>query len=125
MKTSPSILIVHDNALLRAFERPTSEKPSTERMGHYLENAVGARFIEAGWETYYWKDKNHEFDFIVLGPNGEKWAVEVKSKAPSENELKGLNYFRRTHPEFEPILICPEEIQSSKMRSLLASDNFQ
>ena len=74
-RASPPKLIVHDNALIRAFERPATDRPSPERMGHYLENAVGARFIEAGWDTFYWKDKNNEVDFIVLGPRGEKWAV--------------------------------------------------
>jgi predicted AAA+ superfamily ATPase len=109
-RASPPKLIVHDNGLIRAFERPISETPKHDRMGHYLENAVGARFIEAGWETYYWKDKTHEVDFIVLGPGGEKWAVEVKSGVPTPGELKGLAYFCRQHPDFKACVVCPQTL---------------
>jgi predicted AAA+ superfamily ATPase len=80
-------------------------------MGFYLENLVGARFIEAVWETYYWKDKNHEVDFIVLGRGGEKFAVEVKAAPPSMSELKSLIKFCRAQTEFTPVVICPDEIK--------------
>ena len=119
-RSSPPKLIVHDNALIRAFERPISQAPKPERMGQYLENAVGARFIEAGWETYYWKDKSHEVDFIVLGPEGEKWAVEVKSSVPAQSELKGLFYFCRQHPEFEACVVCPNPVEINGVKWLPA-----
>lgn len=109
-RSSPPKLIVHDNALIRAFERPIVQVPPRERMGFYLENIIGARFIEAGWETYYWKDKSHEVDFIVLGPGGEKWAVEVKSSVPTPAELKGLFYFCRQHPGFKACVVCPDSV---------------
>ncbi len=115
-RASPPKLIVHDNALIRAFERPISQSPSLERMGFYLENAVGARFIESGWDTFYWKDKNYEVDFIVFGPNGERWAVEVKSSVPSSVEIKGLIHFCRQHPEFEACVVSPEPIQIPGVR---------
>ncbi len=109
-RSSPPKLIVHDNALIRAFERPIDQTPSQERLGFYLENAVGARFIEAGWETYYWKDKSHEVDFIVLGPKGEKYAVEVKLGVPKKTDLKGLFYFCRQHPEFLACVVSPQPV---------------
>jgi predicted AAA+ superfamily ATPase len=98
-------LIVHDNGLIHAFERPITEKISAEKLGHYFENAVGARLIEAGWETCYWKDRDAEVDFVVLGPNGEKWAVEVKSSKVAERELKGTLRFCDIYPEFTPVLV--------------------
>ena len=103
-KSSPK-LIVHDNALLRAFTRPIGEKISSEMQGRYFENCIGARFIEAGWDTYYWKDRDLEVDFVVIGPQNEKWAVEVKSAPASETELRGLKKFISLFPEFKPFLI--------------------
>lgn len=102
-KSSPK-LIVHDNGLIRAFQRPI-QRLSPEDFGHFFENAVGARFIESGWKTSYWKERDLEVDFIVLGPGGEKWAVEVKSTDTTKAELKGLMVFCERHPGFEPCLI--------------------
>lgn len=102
---SPPKLIVHDNALVRSFERPLVRTLSKDRQGWYLENAVGARFLESGWETYYWKDRDLEVDFVVLGPQGEKWAVEVKSGEVKDVDLRGLKEFCRRNKEFEPVLL--------------------
>jgi predicted AAA+ superfamily ATPase len=117
-RLSPPKLIVHDNALIRAFERPIFTRPSSERIGFYLENTVGARFIEAGWDTFYWKDRNLEVDFIVLGPQGQKWAVEVKVSPPDPSELKGLEMFGRRNPEFESCVVCPAPVSIPGIRHL-------
>lgn len=39
-KSSPKV-IVHDNALIRAFERPIEGPLPPERFGRYFENGVG------------------------------------------------------------------------------------
>lgn len=104
-KSSPKI-IIHDNALLKAFERPITGPLDPDKLGRYFENTVGARFIEAGWQTFYWKDRDHEVDFVVLGPGGEKWAIEVKLSSPSESELKGLREFTKLYPDFKACLLC-------------------
>lgn len=98
-------LITHDNALCRAFERPVVENIAIEKLGRYFENAVGARFIEAGWDTYYWKHRDSEVDFVVIGPENQKWAVEVKTGKTSLAELQGLFQFCKEHTEFKPRLI--------------------
>ena len=98
-------LIIHDNALCRAFERPVAEDIDANRFGRYLENSVGARFIEAGWDTYYWKHRDFEVDFVVIGPENQKWAIEVKAGKTSLVELRGLFEFCKEHTEFEPRLI--------------------
>ena len=103
-KSSPK-LIIHDNGLMRAFERPIGKLLSPDRLGRYFENIVGARFIEAGWKTYYWKDRDKEVDYVVVGPNNEKWAIEVKSAQCSTEKFKGLEAFCRSHPEFEPRIL--------------------
>lgn len=105
-KRSSPKLIVHDNGLIRAFERPITQKISAEKFGRYFENAIGARFLEAGWKTYYWKDRDLEVDFVVIGPNGEKWAVEVKTSLTNEKELKGLRKFCSENSDFLPQLIA-------------------
>ena len=103
-KSSPK-LVVHDNGLMRAFERPIGDPLPPGRLGRYFENIVGARFIEAGWKTYYWKDRTKEVDYVVIGPKNEKWAIEVKSTQCSPEDLKGLEAFCRIYPDFEPKII--------------------
>ena len=132
-KRSSPKLIVHDNALIRAFQRPIHENLSPETYGRYLENAIGARFIEAGWETYYWKERNHEVDFIVIGPDNQKWAIEVKGTATNPKQLKSLLEFCKHYNDFEPYLISPIEqkiadinyLSAEKALSLSRSKKFQ
>jgi uncharacterized protein len=119
-RQSPPKLIVHDNALIRAFERPVGSRPDLDRLGFYFENAIGARFIEAGWDTFYWKDRNFEVDFIVIGPNNEKWAVEVKLNPPSNDDLRGLKQFCQNHPDFKPVVICSKLFATSEVLVLTA-----
>lgn len=105
-KSSPK-LIVHDNALIRAFTRPIQGPIDSETRGRYLENCVGARLIEAGWETYYWKDRDFEVDFVAVGPRNEKYAIEVKTSETNEKELKGLFKFCSLYPDFTAVLVSP------------------
>lgn len=104
-KRSAPKLIVHDNGLMRALERPIHTRLNADQFGHYFENAIGARLIEAGWETYYWNERTLEVDFIAIGPNGQKLAIEVKSSSTSEKNLHGLREFCKRHRDFEPCLI--------------------
>jgi predicted AAA+ superfamily ATPase len=103
-KSSPK-LVVHDNALVRSFERPIQGMLSGERLGRYFENAVAARFLEAQWDTFYWNQGAQEVDLIVLGPSGEKLAIEVKLGSVARGELSGLFKFCREHPDFRPCLV--------------------
>jgi predicted AAA+ superfamily ATPase len=111
-------LIVHDNGLCRAFERPVTGDLTPERFGRYLENAVGARLIEAGWETYYWKHRDDEVDFVAIGPENQRWAIEVKQSRTTASELKGLFRFCSQNPEFEPCLLSLTEQKIDGVRIL-------
>ncbi|MES2663244.1 MAG: DUF4143 domain-containing protein [Pseudomonadota bacterium] len=113
-RSSPK-LIIHDNAFMRAFEIPIYAPLSPEKKGRYFENAVGARFIEAGWQVFYWKDRDHEADFVVLGPQGQKWAIEVKSSNYESKDLNGIRKFCSIHPDFSPRVICLTECQVSEI----------
>lgn len=121
-RASSPKLIVHDNALLRAFERPIEKPIPPDRWGHYFENAVGARLVEAGFDTYYWTDRDVEVDFVVVGPNDEHWAVEVKSSVTSRSELKNIFYFCKKFPMFEPILISQIGQQLDGVKSIPAEE---
>lgn len=111
-------LIVHDNSLIRAFERPVSAPLSSQRFGHYFENCIGARFLEAGWDVFYWRDRDLEVDYVVLGPNGEHWAVEVKAGRLDEKDLRGLNMFCKRYPHFKPHLLSLQGHEVDSVQSL-------
>lgn len=115
-------LIVHDNALCRAFERPVIEDIDAVKFGRYFENTVGARFIEAGWDTYYWKHRDFEVDFVVVGPENQKWAIEVKTGKTTLAELRGLFEFCKEHPQFEPRLISLVDQEINGVSSLNPRD---
>lgn len=120
-QSSPK-LIVHDNALLRAFERPINAPLPTERLGRYFENLVGARFIESGWDVFYWKERALEVDFVVRGPQGQAWAIEVKYGATARSELRGVFQFVERHPEFEPCLVSLVDQRIEGVRTLPVGD---
>lgn len=105
VKRSPPKIIIHDNALLRAFHRPVASKITSELLGHYFENLVGARLIQSGADVYYWTDRAKEVDFVVITPDNEHLAIEVKSGPTNLSELSSLLSFVKGHPKFRPVLI--------------------
>ena len=120
-KSSPK-LIMHDNALLRAFERPITAPLKAERLGRYFENAIGARFLEAGWETFYWRHRHHEVDFVVIGPLNQRYAVEVKTAPTDLKGLAGVFEFCKIHPDFEPRLVSLHDQKISGVETLAVAD---
>ncbi len=120
-KSSPK-LIMHDNALLRAFERPITAPLKAERLGRYFENAIGARFLEAGWETFYWRHRHHEVDFVVIGPLNQRYAVEVKTSPTDLRELGGVFEFCKIHPDFEPRLVSLHDQKIPGVETLAVAD---
>ena len=117
-KSSPPKLIIHDNSLIRCFEKPIQQDIPNTRLGFYLENAVGARLIESGWDTFYWKDRKLEVDFITIGPLNQKWAIEVKTSKPKKEDLIGLFTFCELNPEFTPCVACLEEVRIDGIKYL-------
>jgi predicted AAA+ superfamily ATPase len=122
VKKSIPKIIVHDNALMRALERPVEAQISQQRLGRYFENTIGARFVEAGWLSSYWNERQNEVDFVVQGPGGEKWAIEVKCGAVDESDLKGLRKFCGCYPDFEPCLISLIGQKIKGVKSLAVED---
>jgi predicted AAA+ superfamily ATPase len=104
-KRSSPKLLMHDNSLCRAFMRPADAPLDPDTFGHYFENTVGARLVEAGWNVDYWQQAHADVDFVVRGPNNEHFAIEVKSGETTNGELLGLRKFCAEHKQFEPCLV--------------------
>ena len=52
-----------------------------------------------------WKHLDLEVGYVVRGPAGENWAVEVKTGAATKGELRGLRALCHQYREFEPCLV--------------------
>ncbi len=120
-KSSPK-LIVHDNSFMKSFQRSIEMPIHADERGRYFENSIGARFIEVGWDTYYWKNRQLEVDYVVIGPNNEHWAVEVKTTATHRSQLDGLFKFCEQYPNFEPVLVSLVDQQVDDVRTISGSD---
>jgi predicted AAA+ superfamily ATPase len=120
-KSSPK-LIIHDNGLIRAFRRPVKDSIDEIALGRYFENLIGARLLEAGWDIFYWKERQQEVDFVALGPKGERWAIEVKTSKTTEKELAGLKKFCELNPDFEPCLLSLIEQKFADIKSLAVEE---
>ena len=42
---------------------------------------------------------------MVIGPDNQRYAIEVKTGRTSHEEIKGLLAFRTMHPDFTPCLV--------------------
>lgn len=122
LKKSPPKILINDNGLIRAFLRPPTMPLSSELLGRFFENCVGAKLKDKGWEIFYWVDRDFEVDFVGLGPNGEKYAIEVKSSKIDEESLKGLRAFTNKYKEFTPCLVSLVEQNIPGVLSLSVND---
>jgi predicted AAA+ superfamily ATPase len=81
------------------------EEYNSETRGHVFEAVVGCTLNRLGFELYYWRDGNHEVDYVLKF--GKKiWAIEVKSGR--KRKMGGLDQFLKNFPKSIPILITPE-----------------
>ena len=102
-------LIVWNNALVSAVvgrsQAAVLADPSWR--GRLVENAVGAHLLQQltplGWQVQWWRDGNDEVDFVLLGPDGAVWALEVKSGR--ERSVPGLAAFLRRYPQARGLMV--------------------
>ena len=81
------------------------EQYSGEMKGHVFEAIVGSALNRLGLELFYWRDGNHEVDFILKF--GKRiWAIEVKSGR--RKKMEGLNQFIKSFPKAIPVVITFE-----------------
>ncbi len=101
--SSPKLQVLN-TALITAQRELTLKQARQDHTfwGRLVESAVGAHLANAaatgGCETYYWRERNREVDFVVLAGN-RLMAIEVKSRRAADS-LPGMaafsNAFRPT-----------------------------
>lgn len=106
-KSSPR-LMVYDTSLMTyadgAGRRRLLENPTDK--GRLVESAVGAYLLargqEEGFEVYWWRERNHEVDFVIK-KGKHLTAIEVKS-GRVKNVGGGL-VFKKKYPEALSLII--------------------
>lgn len=89
-------------------------KPKTEEYGHYFESFIInevhrlSNYNEADLELSYFKTSNNvEVDLIVKSPEGNEYAIEIKSSDnPHPASLNGLKSFAELRPKATLICAC-------------------
>ena len=100
--------MVYDTSLMTyadgAGRRRLSENPTDK--GRLVESAVGAYLLargqEEGFEVYWWRERNHEVDFVIK-KGKHLTAIEVKS-----GRLKntgGSLVFKKKYPEALSLIV--------------------
>lgn len=99
-QSSPKIFPLN-NALSHALHGTQEITPPD--YGRLFEAAVGTTLAQLPGKLYYWRDGNHEVDFIYKTQK-KLYAIEVKSTRPPRS-TKGLQTFLRLYPEAIPVII--------------------
>jgi uncharacterized protein len=117
--------LVHDTALLTAPSDLTmaQARKDTSRWGRIVESAVGAHLLHGarneGYELFYWRDGDHEVDFVVKRGN-KLTAIEVKSGAVKER-FSGMNAFHDAFAPARSLVIGPGGLDMEAFLSFPAS----
>lgn len=93
---------------------------SQEERGRAFEVIVGMQLVRTGHDLYYWREKNHEVDF-VLKVGRTVYAIEVKSgrrRSPS-----GLEAFLKLYPKAKAVIINPDNYQNFEKNPLHFLEN--
>lgn len=100
--SSPKLLVLNTALMTSGTEHSFSTARADAQMwGRLVESAVGAHLLNGlsgtGIEVYYWREANHEVDFVLKG-KGRVTGLEVTSSRRKES-LPGLSEFAK---EFKP-----------------------
>jgi uncharacterized protein len=108
-RAAPPKLITLDNGLLAVMDPRGIPDRATdpERFGAWVENACLAHAWNAGQRVSYWREEPLEVDAVIEGSWGA-WAIEVKTRAPSAADLKGLAEFVRRYPKYRSLVLCDD-----------------
>jgi len=113
MKTKQSSprFLVYDTSLL-IWAAGTSRRSFVElpdAKGHLVESAVGAYLLargkEEGFSVYWWRDREHEVDFVIESGNSLT-SIEVKSGRVKNTG--GSLEFKKRYPDAFSIVIGSE-----------------
>lgn len=101
--SSPKILPACP-ALFSMHEGPNVARDPEQR-GQLFELVVGAQLAQLPGELCYWRERNHEVDFMYRYQN-RTYAIEVKSGR--KKSTTGLEAFAKQFPDARSIIITPE-----------------
>ena len=112
-RQSPPKFMVHNTALMSAMGSHGFDEARADRShwGRVVESAVGAHLIntaDGDTRVHYWRDGDDEVDFVVER-RGRLVAIEVKFR-PDTMVHRGLDEFRRRHPQVRTLLVGSEEM---------------
>lgn len=112
-RASPPKLNVLNTALMTATSGYSYEEARADRTfwGRLVESAVGAHLYNMGGtecRLYYWRERNHEVDFVVERGN-RIIAIEVKSGA-NVDRPHGLEMFKDRFKPYRTMLIGEQGI---------------
>lgn len=112
-RQSPPKFMVHNTALMSAMGSHGFDEARADRShwGRVVESAVGAHLIntaDSDTRLHYWRDGDDEVDFVIER-RGRLAVIEVKSR-PEATRHRGLEEFRRRHPEVRTLLIGGDEM---------------
>lgn len=123
--SSPKLNVLN-TALMSACSEYTFEEAKADRSfwGRLVESAVGAHLFNTGIQdnisVYYWRDKNHEVDFVIKrGPKVA--AFEVKSGVRKAN-ISGLKEFEKRFKPKSRLLVGEGGIPVEEFLSVPARD---
>ena len=79
-----------------------------EKQPFIFENTVGAKLLTIANKLFYWREGNHEVDFVMQWQK-RLFAIEVKSG--KKRQAGGLSVFMGRFPEAVPIIISPDNYE--------------
>lgn len=107
-RASSPKLVVRSNALVNAMSSVGLEEArgAPDHWGRLVENAVGAALLSSaesgGFGVYYWREGHDEVDWVV---EHDRMVVALEVKSGRARRSRGLEAFRRRHPECRALVI--------------------
>jgi len=104
-RTSSPKIIPLAPALIHAFTSPRRLEVDPDWRGHVVESIIGAELARRESAVFYWRDGEHEVDFVIPRLKGPI-AIEVKSGR--KRSALGLARFQAAFPNARCITVTPE-----------------
>lgn len=98
-------------ALINSFNSPNRIEEDLAWKGFMLEAYVGSKLLSQFLDVYYWRQGNHEVDFVVE-VNKKPIAIEVKLK--KARSKKGINEFLKQYKNAEYLIITEDNLEELK-----------
>lgn len=99
--SSPKILPLSP-ALIHAFTPPVQFDTDAEWRGRVFEAAIGAQLTQIDSNLCYWRDGNHEVDFVA---KIDSTVIGIEVKSGRKKRTGGLEQFRQRFPGVKTALI--------------------